>query len=136
MSASTAVAAKPHYTPTSLLDNDLARVYTHIHPLVVLSIYFLSFKLVVADPVSALLSLLLPLAGLQVVYIVLCLPPTGSHSVAGHGGKPGPVKGAGQGKKGGKGKAEVTLGMKVIVRVLYVLRSLDALTPRSGIKES
>ena len=106
--------AKPQFSPVTLADNDTARLYTHVHPVVVLSIYFLSFKLIVADPVSALASLLVPLAALQVAYLVVCLPPTGSHSVAGHGSSSS-KKGGGAGKKGGKGKSDVTLGMRVIV---------------------
>ena len=102
---------KAQFTTVSLLDSDLARIYTHIHPLIILSIYFLSFSLIVADPVSALASLLAPLIALQVLYVVVCLPPTGSHNVPGHAGK---NKSAGPGKKGGK-KGEVTLGMKFVV---------------------
>jgi phosphatidylinositol glycan class F len=107
--------SKPQYSPISLLDTDLARVYTHIHPLTILSIYFLSFKLVVADPVSALASLLVPLIALQAVYVVVCLPPTGSHSVPGHG-KTGAGAGAVGKKAAGGGKKDgLTLGMRVIV---------------------
>jgi phosphatidylinositol glycan class F len=82
-----------------------------LHPIILLSIYFVSFNLIVADPVSALSSLLLPLAALQGVYVVLCLPPTGSHNVSGHKG--GAVK---AGKKSGKGKGDLTVGMRIIVR--------------------
>jgi phosphatidylinositol glycan class F len=101
---------KPQYSPVHLLDTDISRLYTHIHPIIVLSIYFLSFKLIVADPISALSSLLLPLAALQVAYVVICLPPTGSHNVPGHSK-------SGAEKKSVKAKAKVTLGMRVIVRL-------------------
>lgn len=103
---------KPQFTPITLNDTDLAKLYTHLHPIIVLSIYLVSFKLVVADPVSALASLLVPLAALQAVYVVVCLPPTGSHDI------PGGKLGSSGSKKGAKGKAkkgDVTLGMKIIV---------------------
>lgn len=103
---------KPQFTPITLNDTDFAKLYTHLHPIIVLSIYLVSFKLVVADPVSSLASLLVPLAALQAVYVVVCLPPTGSHDIPG-----GKLGGSGS-KKTGKGKAkkpDVTLGMKIIV---------------------
>jgi phosphatidylinositol glycan class F len=63
--------------PIEPLKNDMARVYTHVHPVVVLSLYAYKFKDIVADPVPALLSILAPLAVLQIAYVALCLPPTG-----------------------------------------------------------
>jgi phosphatidylinositol glycan class F len=106
-------ASKPDYSPISLLNTDAARLYTHIHPAIVLSIYFLSFKRIVADPVSALAALLLPLAVSQVAYVIICLPPTGSADLVGKSKS----SGAGKGKKS-KGRSEVTLAQKIAVRIL------------------
>jgi phosphatidylinositol glycan class F len=64
-------------SPIEPLKNDAARIYTHIHPVVVLSLYAYQFPAIVADPVSALLALLAPLAVLQIAYVAVCLPPTG-----------------------------------------------------------
>jgi phosphatidylinositol glycan class F len=63
--------------PIEPLKNDVARLYTHVHPVVVLSMYAYKFKDIVADPVPALLGLLAPLAVLQIAYVAVCLPPTG-----------------------------------------------------------
>jgi phosphatidylinositol glycan class F len=63
--------------PISPLKNDIARTYTHLHPLIILSLYAYKFRAIVADPVPALLSILAPLAVLQVAYVAVCLPPTG-----------------------------------------------------------
>jgi phosphatidylinositol glycan class F len=63
--------------PIEPLKNDVARLYTHIHPGVVLSLYAFRFNAIVADPVPALLSILAPLAVLQIAYVAVCLPPTG-----------------------------------------------------------
>ncbi|KIW03874.1 uncharacterized protein PV09_05170 [Verruconis gallopava] len=129
MSASTPLRqqTKLQYSPVSLLDTDVARLYAHIHPITLLSIYFLSFKLIVADPISALSSLLLPLATLQAAYVVVCFPPTGSHAVPGHKSG-GPAKG-GALKKGAKTKGEITLGMRVIPALISLLLSLSLGTP-------
>ncbi|KAH7083807.1 glycosylphosphatidylinositol anchor biosynthesis protein 11 [Paraphoma chrysanthemicola] len=64
-------------TPISPLPNDIARTYTHIHPLIILSLYVYKFPSIVADPVPALTSILAPLAVLQIAFVALCLPPTG-----------------------------------------------------------
>ena len=69
---------KPRYLPTNVIDNDAARLYNHIHPLVIVSSYLLQFRPIVANPVSSLAALLFPLNVLQVVYVVLCLQPTRS----------------------------------------------------------
>lgn len=72
--------SKPKSTPAAPiepLNNDIARIYTQVHPLVILSLYAYSFNSIVADPVPALLSILAPLAVLQIAYVAVCLPPTG-----------------------------------------------------------
>lgn len=83
-------------TPIATLDSDLARIYTYIHPLLVLSIFFFRFQATVDDPVTTLMNGLAPLGILQIVYVVLCLPPSGSSST------PSPAKSTpkpGRGKK-------------------------------------
>ncbi|KAI4174903.1 MAG: hypothetical protein LQ343_001930 [Gyalolechia ehrenbergii] len=66
------------FTPTStiipLLPTQTARLYHHIHPSLILSLFYFSFSTLVANPVSTLYKLCLPLAALQGVYCVLCLP--------------------------------------------------------------
>lgn len=72
--------AKPRTStaaPIEPLKNDTAHIYTHLHPIVVLSIYAYKFQDIVADPVPALLSIVAPLAVLQIAYVAICLPPTG-----------------------------------------------------------
>ena len=73
-------AQKAPATPIEPLNTDAARIYTHIHPFLVLSLYAFKFNDLVADPVPALLSTLLPLAVLQIAYVAICLPPTSGTS--------------------------------------------------------
>lgn len=73
-------APKAPATPIEPLNTDAARIYTHIHPILVLSLYAFKFNDLVADPVPALLSTLLPLAVLQIAYVAVCLPPTSGTS--------------------------------------------------------
>ena len=74
-------------SPIELLPNDLARIISQVHPVLLLSAYYLRFPSFVADPVPTLLSSLLPLAIIQVAYAALCLPATGSNAKAVKRGK-------------------------------------------------
>lgn len=99
----------PTATPIEPLKNDTARIYTHIHPIIVLSLYAYKFQAIVTDPVPALLSTLVPLAVMQVLFVALCLPPTG-------GAAQGEKKKAGEKKRVAAGKAESGPGGKIVVR--------------------
>lgn len=59
----------------SVLPTVTAHVYTNIHPILVLTLYYVFFPSLVADPVSTLKKSLAPLAHLQIIYCVVCLPP-------------------------------------------------------------
>lgn len=65
-------------SPVEPLSNPTARLYTHIHPVLLLSVYFVRFNAIVADPVASLTTLLLPISVLQLAYVAICLPPTGT----------------------------------------------------------
>jgi phosphatidylinositol glycan class F len=94
--------------PIEPLHNDTARIYTHVHPVIVLSLYAYKFPAIVADPVPALLSILAPLAVLQVAYVALCLPPTGGTPTI-RKQKPG------EKKSRLPGKLETGLNSKIVV---------------------
>ena len=70
----------PISQPISVLPTDIARIYTHIHPILILALYYLCFPSLVADPVSTLKKALAPLAHLQITYCVVCLPPSKASS--------------------------------------------------------
>lgn len=59
----------------SVLPTTTAHVYTHIHPILVLTLYYVFFPSLVADPVSTLKKSIAPLAHLQIIYCIVCLPP-------------------------------------------------------------
>ncbi len=60
--------------PIELLNSDAARVYTHAYPVLVLALFYVRFNTTVADPVSSLSQLVLPICILQAIYMVICLP--------------------------------------------------------------
>lgn len=64
----------PTSRPVSVFASPAAQLYTHIHPVLLLSLFYLAFPALVLDPVSALQRALFPLSILQLFYITLCLP--------------------------------------------------------------
>ncbi|EYE91328.1 PIG-F family protein [Aspergillus ruber CBS 135680] len=74
---------KPPAPAVSILPGQLARVYSFAHPVLLLGLLAVRFKKFVEDPVSELFGDLPVLAGLQVLYAVVCLPPAGAPSSKG-----------------------------------------------------
>jgi phosphatidylinositol glycan class F len=108
----------PPALPIDPLPTDLARLYTHIHPLLLLSLFAWRFDALVADPASVLLSSLLPVAVLQVAYVAVCLPPTsGSSSSAAVIRRKVGGGGGGEKKKGGQTTGVGGVGGSVVVRM-------------------
>ncbi|ORY17092.1 GPI biosynthesis protein Pig-F [Clohesyomyces aquaticus] len=114
---------KPSEPPIEILNNETARIYTHIHPVLVLSLYALRFKAIVADPVPALTNTLIPLGVMQIAFAAICLPPTGSEAVVAEKRKPG------EKKKPGQGKVASAVNGKVIPAFLSLAISTLAATP-------
>jgi phosphatidylinositol glycan class F len=103
--------------PIEPLKNDMARLYTQIHPILVLSVYALKFPALVADPVQTLLVTLVPLAVLQIAFVAICLPPTG--------GTPS-IRNKKPGEKKGKAPAKLDQGLS---SKIVVCKSHDLHTP-------
>jgi phosphatidylinositol glycan class F len=101
--------------PISILDTDAAKLYTHIHPILLLSVYAYKFKAIVADPVPALTNTLIWLLALQVAYAAMCLPPMGGGTATAptEKKKPGEKK-----KRTGTVKFE-SVWPKVLVRLFH-----------------
>jgi hypothetical protein len=111
MDASAVSKPKPSTaTPIEALGNDTARVYTCLHPFVILSLYAYKFQDIVANPVPALLSILGPLAVLQIAFVAVCLPPTGE-TLKFEKRKPG------EKRKYAPGKLATGINGKVVVRL-------------------
>ncbi|KAF2264743.1 glycosylphosphatidylinositol anchor biosynthesis protein 11 [Lojkania enalia] len=121
--ANPAEKSKSQATPIDLLNYDTAKLYTHVHPILLLSLYFYSFRSIVADPISTLSRTLLPLGVLQIAYVAICLPPTGSKDVVVEKRKPG------EKKKAAPGKLESGINGKIIPAFLSLILSTLAATP-------
>lgn len=102
---------QPTTTPIEPLNDDAARLYTHIHPVLVLGLFFLRFQALVEDPVGTLLTSLIPLSVLQLCYVVVCLPTASGSGSQLQSKSPKP----GQRRKPTQSKAG--LGSKVVVHL-------------------
>ncbi|KAI4179366.1 MAG: hypothetical protein L6R41_007887, partial [Letrouitia leprolyta] len=100
-----------------------ARLYHHIHPTLVLSLFYFSFSALVADPVSTLYKLCLPIAVFQGFYCVLCLP-SAKGGVFAREKRKGKL---GERRKDGGGKGE-WVG-KIVPTILSLLLTLTLTTP-------
>lgn len=101
---------EPISQPISILPTDSARLYTHIHPVLLLGSLYLSFGKLVNDPVNTLLWALLPLSLLQAAYCVTCLPASSGSST-----QPTPSK-TPKRKRVQFAKSPISSGSKIIVR--------------------
>ena len=63
--------------PIDILSSQYSLLYANLQPVLLLSIVLVSFKSLVNDPVSTLLGLAAPIAILQALYCVVCLPSAG-----------------------------------------------------------
>ncbi|MCJ1390579.1 Glycosylphosphatidylinositol (GPI) anchor assembly protein [Xylographa bjoerkii] len=73
---STARTIVPVSQPIGILPSLAARTFSHVHPVLLSAYYYLRFASLVANPVSTLITDLLPVCLLQLIYAVICLPPT------------------------------------------------------------
>ncbi|KAL4920676.1 GPI biosynthesis protein family Pig-F-domain-containing protein [Aspergillus aurantiobrunneus] len=132
---------EPSQSPTSILSSQFARVYALAHPAVLLSLVAYRFGSVVDNPVRELLSDIPYLVGLQVVFVMGCLPPTGSEkdstssgsssgaddtkTVKKTGGGPGPRR---RGKSSSAGSVWSTNLVLVVWKLTPALLSLTLTT--------
>ena len=71
-----------------LLPSRAASTLSHVQPVLLSAYYYLRFSSLVADPVSALITDLLPVCLLFLCYAIVCLPPTRSISTTASNPKP------------------------------------------------
>ncbi|MCJ1462136.1 Glycosylphosphatidylinositol (GPI) anchor assembly protein [Pseudocyphellaria aurata] len=117
----------PTSQPINTLPTDVARLYTIIHPLLLLSLYYFTFSSLVSDPVLTLQNALLPLSVLQLAYVVTCLPTSGSSPAIPP--VPSKVAKSGQRKRPNPAKQNVGPGGKVVPALLSLLLTLLLASP-------
>lgn len=77
-STSQAPVEKPSAPPVNILPSQLAQTYSYAHPVLLLALGASRFNALVENPVQELLKDLPWLALLQLLYVLLCLPPAGT----------------------------------------------------------
>ena len=71
---------KPSAPPVNIFPSPAARLYSYVHPVLLVTVYVASFPSLVADPITKLLNDLPLLSVLQIAYVMVCLPPAGAVS--------------------------------------------------------
>ncbi|KAI9369871.1 GPI biosynthesis protein family Pig-F-domain-containing protein [Aspergillus egyptiacus] len=69
---------KPSAPPTSILPSQFAQIYSLAHPVLLLSLVVARFNAVVNGPIPELLNGIPFLVALQVIFVMVCLPPAGA----------------------------------------------------------
>ncbi|KAL4873930.1 GPI biosynthesis protein family Pig-F-domain-containing protein, partial [Aspergillus spectabilis] len=116
--ASSSTSKKNPKLPTSILSSQFARIYAFAHPALLLFLVAYRFCSVIEDPVVELLGDIPYLVGLQVVYVMGCLPPAGSEkegSGSGVEGKKVPRRRGGQGKSSGSSSPGWSGGLVLVI---------------------
>ena len=121
MSEAVSRKLQPSTSPVDILPTALAKWYTHVHPILLLATFYLRFRALVADPVSTLTTSLIVVGVLQLAYVVICLPPTGSAGSAPTASAAKPAK-PGVRRRNTPAKGPYAdIGSKVIVRISHPL---------------
>lgn len=112
----------PISQPININSSDAAHLYTHLHPVLLLSLvaalYQFHFSALVDSTLWTLTWTIVPLALLQMLYCIICLPPsTGSSSSAQSNASKTPKK-----KRVQFAKPPATLASKVIVSFYHPFR--------------
>ncbi|KAI9754952.1 MAG: hypothetical protein M4579_004488 [Chaenotheca gracillima] len=122
-------ASSSTYGPIDLLHSEAARVFTHVHSVLILSLCYLRFDSLVEDPVSSLVASLLPLVVIQLSYVITCLPATSSSNVGGAGNAASSNKSSKAGAQRKKqGQATGGISSAIISTVLSTLLGTTVLS--------
>ncbi|KAI9652331.1 MAG: Glycosylphosphatidylinositol (GPI) anchor assembly protein [Alyxoria varia] len=131
--------ALPYLHPTIPLPSTASHTFTHIHTALILALLYSCFSATVADPISSLTQLLLPVALLQGLWCGVCLPScrNGDHGSSGAtetAGTPAARKKGATGKSAGASGGNVTASSttitgKIVPTLLSLILSLTLSTP-------
>ena len=80
-------ATKSH--PIESWDDGLSPIYTHLHPFLLLGLFYYQFPSLVEKPVDTLPQLAMGVAALQLVYLCICIPGSNHATLASRGKKKG-----------------------------------------------
>lgn len=106
--ASKSVKGSHSSHPIEIFDDEFSQIYSHVHPILLLGVFYFQFQSLVQDPIEALPRIALAVAGLQAAWICLCLPSSNYSQLP-------PRAKHGQKKKAGLGPGDTGIGAKLVV---------------------
>ncbi|RYP90709.1 hypothetical protein DL770_003174 [Monosporascus sp. CRB-9-2] len=108
--------------PIRVLGTPQAQALRHTHPVLLLSLFALRFKALVADPVPTMYNSLPVLVAIQTAYAIICLPAAGSQ-----GAKPARKPRPGEKKKPGSDASGPNITVTTLVALVLSLVAAAAL---------
>jgi phosphatidylinositol glycan class F len=98
-------AIKSH--PIESWDDGLSPIYTHLHPLLLLGLFYYQFPSLVEKPIDTLPQLAMGVAALQLLYLCICIPGSNQSQL--------PTRGKKKGKMAQNHGGDTGFGAKLVV---------------------
>lgn len=92
-------------------DDGISPIYTHLHPLLLLGLFYYQFPSLVENPVETLPQTALGVAALQLLYLCICIPGSNQAQLPQRGKKKGKVTQNHQGDTGFGAKLVVSAAL-------------------------
>lgn len=103
--------------PIESWDDGVSPIYTHLHPLLLLGLFYYQFPSLVEKPVDTLPQTALGVAALQLLYLCICIPGSNHAQLPQRGKKKGKMAQTHQGDTG--------IGAKLVVSVTQLAWALE-----------
>jgi hypothetical protein len=89
MAATETKTKAPKSHPIESWDDGLSPIYTHLHPLLLLGLFYYEFPSLVEKPIDTLPQLAMGVAALQLLYLCICIPGSNQAQLPQRGKKKG-----------------------------------------------
>jgi phosphatidylinositol glycan class F len=105
--------------PIESWDDGMSPIYTHLHPLLLLGLFYYQFPLLVEKPVDTLPQTALGVAALQLAYLCICIPGSNQAQL--------PQRGKKKGKMTQNHQGDTGIGAKLVVSIAQCAQTQELL---------
>ncbi|KAK6007661.1 hypothetical protein QM012_004475 [Aureobasidium pullulans] len=107
--------------PIESWDDGMSPIYTHLHPLLLLGLFYYQFPSLVEKPVDTLPQLALGVAALQLLYLCICIPGSNQAQL--------PQRGKKKGKMTQNHQGDTGIGAKLVPGILSLILAVTLGAP-------
>lgn len=104
--------------PIESWDDGMSPIYTHLHPLLLLGLFYYQFPSLVEKPIDTLPQTALGVAALQLLYLCICIPGSNQAQL--------PQRGKKKGKMTQNHQGDTGIGAKLVVSVAQLCQPKDS----------